>query len=155
MKVQNRQRWNAAPWVEKRKVTSHCQGYLSKEKQRDAGQRKVLRVIKRTGIWEEGRLAGTAWTLAWGSDLLEACWSWQRAKCPLRRLGAVWADKKVMAFPDKQRPTLQGFWRMDECLRGQSLAWAEPALPFAGGRPDNKYLIQQCCREKVRELISL
>lgn len=42
----------------KRKVTSRCQGYLSEEKQREAEQRKVLRVIKRTGYKENGYLGG-------------------------------------------------------------------------------------------------
>ena len=67
--------------MEKGKVISHCQGYLSKEKQREAGQQKVLRVLK------EGRLAGTAWTLAWGSDLLEA---FQQVDRELNALSGGW-----------------------------------------------------------------
>lgn len=55
------------------------QGYRTEKIAKMVGEYYHLLGIKQ----EEGGLAGTAWEPAWGSDLLEACSSCQRTRCPL------------------------------------------------------------------------
>lgn len=69
----------------------------------------------RLGLWSVGGLLGLT-----------------ENQMPLQRLGAAGTDKKVMAFPVKQKPTLQDFLGMLNVCYGRVLPEPSPILGWGG-----------------------